>query len=162
MTVWDIGSAPSKRKKKRERELPQKSSCEPFSRTKKPHRKSVNLKDRDQLGKRNGEERGPARTTHRRRPTRIRELDEKIISKVLFYKYYYRRFFLRSIFIAIFIVHNPRVVRTKKKYAYCFAIRKLLKPKPVISLEIISLATGFRAKEKSHHSLGLARLEDEK
>lgn len=90
---------------------------------------------------------------------RIRELDEEIISKVLLQ---YRRFFLRSIFIAIFIVHNPRVPSVQKKYAYCFAIRKLLKPKPVISLEIISLATGSRAKEKSHRSLRLARLEDEK
>lgn len=66
MTVWNIDCTVKKKKERsRERqkgetkksELPQKSSREPFSRMKKPHRKSVNLKDHDQLGKRNREKR---------------------------------------------------------------------------------------------------------
>lgn len=79
-----------KKEKNRERqkgeteksELPQKSSREPFSRMKKPHRKSVNLKDHDQLGKRNREKRSLRERLSVANLHRIRSLIKKyVVSK---------------------------------------------------------------------------------
>lgn len=93
-------------------ELPQKSSREPFSRTKKPRRKSVNLKDRDQLGKRNGEERDP-RELLRHRSTRIRELSMKKSQKFAILFTISKIFFSRVLFSS-HIIRNPRFVRNRR------------------------------------------------
>lgn len=77
-----------------------------------------------------------------------------------FFLQYRRSFFSRPIFIAIL---SQLKIRNRRIRVLSRNEIKISRPKPVISPEIISLATGSRAKQKSHHPLGvLAMLEEQR
>lgn len=130
---------------------------------KKPHRKSVNLKDHDQLGKRNREERSLRERLSVANPHRIHSLIKKYVVSRSFRNSLYK---IARLFLRYYSILSSTDLCTKNTRRVLLSnLKKKSKSRPLILLEIVSFATSSYAEQKSHYPpacLRGSRLERER